>query len=105
MENNLVLFENKALAITKQLSDLKKEQERLEKIDKEARKALELAMQEYGVKQFKNEYVTISYVEGSMTTSLDVKKLEVKEPELFNELLSDYPKITERKSYVKILVK
>lgn len=104
-DNELVLFENKALAVMKNLSDIKKEQDRLSELDKTARAELQKVMDEYGITQFKNEYVTISFIKGSTTTSIDLKKLETNEPQLYADLLKDYPKETVKKDSIRILVK
>ena len=104
-DNNLVLFENKALTYMKNLSDLKKEQDRLAEIEKSVRADLQAVMDEFGITQFKNDYVTISVVKGSTSVSIDLKALEKKEPELYAELLADYPKETVKKDSVRILVK
>lgn len=104
-DNNLVLFENKALSIMKNLSDLKKEQDRLAEIEKNFRTELQTVMDEYGVVSFKNDYVTISLVKGSTTVSIDLKTLEKEEPQLYADLLKDYPKETVKKDSVRILVK
>ncbi len=47
---------------------------------------------------YKDENITISYSKPTVSTSIDLKKLEEKEKTLFNELLEDYPKVTERKA-------
>ena len=51
----------------------------------------------YGVIQAIN-IVTVSYTSASETTSIDLKQLEEKEPELFNDLVKDYSKVTKRKA-------
>lgn len=104
-DNGLTLFEGKALVFMKNLSDLKKEQDRLAKLETTAREELQKVMSEYGITQFKNEYVTISTVKGSTTVNVDLKELEKKEPELYADLLKDYPKTTVKKDTVRILVK
>ena len=104
-DNELVLFENKALAVMKNLSDLKKEQDRLAEIEKNFRTELQTVMDEYGIVSFKNDYVTISLVKGSTTVSIDLKTLEKEEPQLYADLLKDYPKETVKKDSVRILVK
>lgn len=104
-DNNLVLFENKALSVMKNLSDLKKEQDRLAEIEKNFRTELQTVMDEYGIVSFKNDYVTISLVKGSTTVSIDLKTLEKEEPQLYADLLKDYPKETVKKDSVRILVK
>lgn len=105
MENNVVLFEKKCLESFKKLGDLKKEQDRLAEIEKSVRTEIEAAMDEYDVQSVKNEYVTISRTAASETTSVDLKALEEKEPDLYNELLEDYPKTTTRKASIRIVVK
>ena len=62
-------------------------------------------MDEYGIVSFKNDYVTISLVKGSTTVSIDLKTLEKNEPQLYKDLLKDYPKETVKKDSVRILVK
>ena len=104
-DNNLTLFENKALAYMQNLSELKKEQDRLAELEKIARADLQAVMDEFGITQFKNDYVTISLVKGSTSVSIDLKALEKKEPDLYADLLKDYPKETVKKDSVRILVK
>ena len=104
-DNNLTLFENKALAYMQNLSELKKEQDRLAELEKTARADLQAVMDEFGITQFKNDYVTISLVKGSTSVSIDLKALEKKEPDLYADLLNDYPKETVKKDSVRILVK
>lgn len=104
-ENNIVLFEQYALESFKTLSELKKEQKRLEEIDKKVRTEIEKAMNEYDIQSFKNDYVTISRVAQSTTRTIDVKKLQEREPQLYDELIADYPKTTLRKASIRIEVK
>lgn len=104
-DNNLVIFSSKALAYMKNLSELKKEQDRLAELEKTARSQLQSVIDEYGITQFKNDYVTISLVKGSTTTSIDLKELEKNEPQLYQDLLRDYPKETTKKDSIRILVK
>ena len=47
---------------------------------------------------YKNDYVTISYSKASESTSIDLKQLEEKEPDLFNDLVKDYAKVQKRKA-------
>ena len=104
-DNNLVIFSSKALAYMKNLSELKKEQDRLAELEKTARSQLQSVIDKYGITQFKNDYVTISLVKGSTTTSIDLKELEKNEPQLYQDLLRDYPKETTKKDSIRILVK
>lgn len=104
-ENELQIFEKQNLAIFKALRDLKKQKEELERQEEVAKGMLEEAMEQNGIKSFKNEYITISYVEASSTTTVDLKKLQEKEPECYEGLLADYPKVTNKKAYVRFTVK
>lgn len=104
-ENELVLFEQKSLAVMQELKKIKEEKERLEKIDADLRSKLQVVMDEYGVISFKNDYVTISNVVPTESVTVDLKKLKEKEPECYEGLIADYPKVTKRKGYVKITVK
>ena len=105
MENELQLFEKQNLEAFKKLAELKKQQEELKKTEDEVKSQIEKSMEEYGVKSLKNEYITISYVEASTSETIDLKALEKKEPELYNELLEDYKKVTTRKASVRFTVK
>lgn len=104
-ENKVALFEEKHLAEFKKLSELKKEQDRLAEIEKDVKSTLEKAMEENDIVSIKNEYITISKVEASESVSIDLKALETKEPELYNDLLKDYPKKTFRKASLRFTVK
>ena len=54
---------------------------------------------------FKNDYVTISRKKASSKVSIDYKAFEKKEPELYNDLLKDYKKVTETKASVSYTFK
>lgn len=104
-DNKVVLFEQQSLALMQQLSELKHKKEQIEAADAEVRKKLQQAMDQYGIVSFKNEYVTISNIPASETTTVDLKKLQEKEPECYQGLIEDYPKVTKKAGYVRILVK
>lgn len=105
LENQVALFEQKALTLMKQLSDIKKAKDELDSTDAKIRKALQESMSEYGITSFKNEYVTISNVPESESVSVDLKKLKEQEPECYDGLINDYPKVTKKAAYVRIVVK
>lgn len=46
--------------------------------------------------------VRVSRTKASVSTSIDLKKLQSAEPELYDDLLRDYPKRTERKATVRV---
>ena len=104
-ENNIILFEEKSLEVMKKLKDLKTEKDRLDKIDEELRQKLQEKMNEYNIKSFKNDYVTITNIEPSKTISVDLKKLEEEEPDTYKGLIEDFPKVKNTKGCVRIVVK
>lgn len=103
--DELQVFEQTNMVVFKKLSEFKKQQDLLKKQEEEFKAELLKSMEEFGIKSFKNDYVTISHVEASSSTSIDLKELEKKEQKLFEDLLKDYPKVTNKKAYVRIVVK
>lgn len=104
-ENEVALFEQNNLVIFKKLADFKKAQEEMKSQEEKLKADLEKSMAEYGIKSFKNDYVTLSYVEASTSETIDLKAMQEKEPKLYAELLEDYRKVTSKKAYVRIMVK
>ena len=76
----------------KSINDAKK---RLADREKEAKEKLEKELTDEG---YKNDFITISYSKPSESVSIDTAKLCEHEPELYKELLRDYPKVTKRKA-------
>lgn len=105
MENKVALFEQQHLEAFKQLSELKKEQNKLAKVEKDIKAQLEVAMDENDIVSIKNEYITISRVAASESITVDLDKLKDKEPQLYNDLLEDYPKVKTTKASVRFTVK
>jgi len=105
MSNAIQVFENKYMAVMAELSAIEQQRKIIEKKAKEIKAELEKAMDEYNIQSIDNEFVKITRVEASESKTIDLNKLQEKEPDLYNELLEDYPKITKRKAYVKITVK
>ena len=94
-------FEERNLAVFKQLAELKTQIKELERQQEDVKAGILEAMEHYGVTSFKNEYITISYVPDSETETIDLKALQAQEPDLYAELLNDYRKVTKRKGYVR----
>ena len=103
--NEVVLFEQNQLDVMRKLSELNAEKKRIDALDAELRDKLVKAMDDYGIVNFKNDYVSITKVDATESVTVDLKKLEEKEPECYEGLIADYPKVTKRKGYVKITVK
>lgn len=56
-------------------------------------------------KGYKDDIVSIPYTKSSTTTTLDLIALQEKEPELYEDLLKDYVKVTNKKGYFKYTFK
>ena len=106
-ETEIVAFEQKYLQVFKDLAHLESVKKKIEEQSKSARKQIEAAMDQYGVTKIENDYVSICMVpENPGKTTIDLEKLEKEEPEEYESLLEDYPKITgKKKSYIRITVK
>lgn len=104
-ENEVQVFEKNNLVIFQRLAEFKKAKDEMEAQEAKLKEALEKSMQEHGIKSFKNDYVTLSFVEASTSETIDLKAMQEKEPKLYAELLEDYRKVTSKKAYVRITVK
>ena len=99
------VFENQYLALFQNLAGVVKKKKVLENEEKIVKEQLEKLMDEYGIKSLDNQFIKIIRVAGSSSTTIDLKKLEEQEPDLFKDLLADYPKTTTRKASVRFDVK
>lgn len=87
-----VFDENKYLAEFKKLSELKKEIANLQATEKKVKEELKSIFEEYGIKQFKNEFVTVSSVSGSADKLVfDEQALKDRDPKTYESLVNDYP--------------
>lgn len=104
-ENEVVQFEQKELVLINSLVEFKKIQNKMEVKEKELKAELKAAMEKHGIKSFKNDLITITYVDESESTSIDLKALEKKEPDCYSRLLADYLKTTKKGAYVRFTIK
>lgn len=81
--------------LLKELKSINDAKKRLADREKEAKEKLEKELTDEG---YKNDFVTISYSKPSESVSIDTAKSCEHEPELYKELLRDYPKVTTRKA-------
>lgn len=105
MTKEIQVFENKYMAVMANIALLEKQVKEMQEKQKALKADLESAMNEYEIKSIDNEYLKITRVEESTSTSIDLKALQKKEPALYGELLEDYPKVTVKKAHVRITVK
>ena len=80
--------------LLKALKEINEEKNILNEREKTIKKSIE---DNLGEETYKTDFVTVSFTKPTTTISVDLKKLEEKEPELYEELLTDYPKTTTRK--------
>ncbi len=100
-------FDRQYMTIMKNLSGLVEQRKKLEAEEKRFKTALERVMEERGIKSVDNDYIRITRVAGSEDkTSIDLTALAKQEPDLYEELLADYPKVTKgRKGSIRFEVK
>ena len=106
-DEEMQAFEKKNLIVMKELSNVVSEKKKLEEVEKKAKERLEKIMDEYGIKSIDNEFLRITRIPPNAgKTVIDVDKMEKEEPDLFKELLEDYPKVSgKKKGYVKFDIK
>lgn len=104
-KNQVQIFEQQQMQVFKNLSDVTKQKKLLEEQEKNFKEQLEKAMDEHGIKSIDNQYIKITRVDGSTSTSIDLKELSKNEPKLYGELLEDYPKVSVRKPSIRFTVK
>ena len=104
-KNEVQVFEQQHMEVFQKLSDVVKTKKHLEDQEKKFKEQLEKAMDQYDIKSIDNHFVKITRVNGSTSTSVDLKAMEEKEPKLYAELLEDYPKVSTKKSYLTFKVK
>ena len=106
-KEELQVFENQYLAVFQNLAEVTKQKKALEEQEKDAKKQLEKLMDEYGISSIDNKFIKITRVAASKgKQTIDLDKLLKEEPQLYADLLEDYPKVTGAKAgYVKFNVK
>lgn len=91
----LKVFEEQYLSVMKDLSDAVKAKKKLEDDEKKFKEQLGKVMDEYGIKSVDNQFLKIIRVAGSEgSQTVDLAKMQKEEPELYADLLKDYPKVT-----------
>lgn len=104
-ENNLTTFETQHLAPMINYAVLEKTLKEAKAAQANIKEQLLVAMQEQGIQRIDNDYLTITHVSDSTSTTIDLEKLKKEEPKLYLELLGDYPKESNRKATLRIKVK
>lgn len=99
--NEMVAFESKAATVIQAIADIASKKKELDDQDKEMRKQLESAMEQFGIRSFENDLIKITYVEPTTRSSVDSTKLKKNYPEIYTEC----SKVSEVKGSVRITVK
>lgn len=101
----MTAFEQKNLAVFKQLRELANAKKSLEEQEKKIKDDLTFAMELNGITSIANDYVVISHIAETESVALDTKAFRQDDPDLYNEVMNKYNKRTKKKAYVRITVK
>ncbi|PGQ65668.1 hypothetical protein, partial [Bacillus cereus] len=99
--NEVQAFENKYLAIMTAIAIHDRQVKTLKEQFEKMKAELEKAMDEHGIESIDNDLIKITRIKATTSTTIDVTKLKAAEPELYGELIGDYPKVSNRKAHVK----
>lgn len=98
-DKEMAVFEEKYMPVIRDYAHVVKMKKSFEEKEKKFKKDLGKAMDELGIKSFDCPFVKFIRVAGSEDkVTIDLDALKDKEPELYQELLEDYPKKTKGKS-------
>lgn len=81
-EVSLQAFEDAVPAAISAITSILQEKAKIEEKEKEMREELLEAMKKYGVKSFKNDFISITYKAPSSRTSIDSAKLKKEHPDI-----------------------
>lgn len=101
----LTTFDRKYMQAFQELAEVTKAKKELDAREAEIKEELTKGMESFGLVSIDNDYVKISYIKPSVSTSFDTKAFKLDDPDKYNELFEKYNKQTERKGYVKVSVK
>lgn len=100
-ESGLVAFQNTQLATLNAIASLTAHKKAIEEQEKNMKAALFAAMEQYGIKKFETDALTLTYVAPTVSHGLDSAKLKKKYPDAAADCAKDTPKA----GYVKITLK
>lgn len=103
--NELTEFEQANLVLMTKLAQSEQLVREVKEMQESYKRELKDAMQKYNIKSIDNDLVKVTVVPESQSTTVDLKNFKEKEPDEYDALLADYPKVVKRSSYVRIKVK
>lgn len=98
-------FEEKNLQVFKDVQSLEVQIKQLQEQEKDMKSALVKAMEENNIKSLDNDFVKVTYVEPTESHTTDWKAFKEREPDVYESISKDYPKVVKRKGYVRVTVK
>lgn len=106
-QEEIAAFEQKYLEVCKNLSNMVKQKKQIEEQESKVKEQLAKVMDEFGIKSMDNAFIRFTRVAANPgKQTIDIDKMRNEEPELYAELLADYPKTTgAKKAYVKFETK
>lgn len=87
--------------VIKAISDICVQKKKLEEQEKAMKESLQKAMEQYGVKKFENEVISVTYVASTVRNSIDSAKLKKELPDIAKK----YNKKSKVSASVRITVK
>lgn len=105
MSTDIEKFNQAGMALMQGVAEQLRIKKEIELREKAMKAELQALMEEHGVKSIDNEFLKLTYVEGSESTSIDLAAMEKREPGLYADLLRDYPKVTVRKPSIRITLR
>lgn len=103
--NELTEFEQANLVLMTKLAQSEQLVREVKEMQEGYKRELKDAMEKYNIKSIDNDLVKVTVVPESQSTTVDLKTFKEKEPDEYDALLADYPKVVKRSSYVRIKVK
>ena len=100
-ETALAVFQKSQLATLNAITSLTAHKKAIEEQEKNMKAALFAAMEQYGIKKFETDALTLTYVAPTISHGLDSAKLKKKYPDAAADCAKDTPKA----GYVKITLK
>lgn len=101
VENSLTAFQSKEVVLINTISSIEQQKKALEEQSKTMRERLLEAMEQYGVKKFENDILSVTYVAPTTRKSIDTTALKKEYP----AIAEHYTKTSNVKASIKIVVK
>lgn len=84
---------------------VEQQKKEIDEKEKALKKDLQEMMKDDDFEAVEDEFLKVSIVSPKPSESIDMKALQKKEPELFEDLKKDYLKVVEKSPYLKVTVK